>query len=132
MCDDKDRGYIAYDYNNPARIRIKSSIGNVSYIYITGASTSSQHTAQTTPVKHLTIVYIIGRKDVNSTTHVTLHQNLNLNEMHIRRHHTGVDNNELDNVMYTISRLTMIQSVHRTIMLTLLSQVQHPLPRRKR
>jgi len=74
---------LVYDYNNLARIRIKSSIGNVPYIYSTGGSTSSQHTTRTTPVKYLTIMSIIGRKDVNSTTHVTLHQNLNLDGMHI-------------------------------------------------
>ena len=73
----RTKDILVYDYNNPARIRIKSSIGNVSYIYSTGASTSSQHTTRTTLVKHLTIISIIGRKDVNSTTHVTLHQNLN-------------------------------------------------------
>ena len=97
---------LVYEYNNPARIRIKSFIGNVSYIYSTSASTSSQHTTQqTTPVKHLTIMSIIGRKDVNSTTHLTLHQNLNLDGMNIRQHHTGVDNNGLDNAMPTINEV---------------------------
>ena len=95
-----------YDYTNPAHIRIKSSIGNVSHIYSTSSgSTSSQHTTRTTSVIYITIMSIIGRKDVNSTTHVTLHQNINLDGMHIRRHHTGDDNNGLDNVMYTISEV---------------------------
>jgi len=97
---------LVYDYINPARIRIKSSIGNVSYIYTTSSgSTSSQHTTRTTSVIYITIMSIIGRKDVNSTTHVTLHQNLNLDRMNIRQHHTGVDNNGLDNVMPTISEV---------------------------
>jgi len=103
MTRTKDK--LVYDYNNPARIRIKSSIGNVSYIYSTSSSTSSQHTTRTTSVIYITIMSISDRKDVNSTTHVTLHQNLNLNGMHIRRHHTGDDNNGLDNVMYTISEV---------------------------
>ena len=90
---------LVYDYNNPAHIRIKSFIDS------TGGSTSSQHTTRTTLVIYITIMSIIGRKDVNSTTHVTLHQNLNLDGMHIRQLHTGVDNNGLDNVMPTISEV---------------------------
>ena len=98
----KTEDKLVYDYNNSACIRIKSFIGNVLYIYNTNGSTFSQHTTRTTPVKYITIMSIIGRKDVNSTTHVTLHQNLNLDGIHIRRHHTGDDNNGLYNVMYTI------------------------------
>jgi len=82
MIRTKDK--LVYDYNNLARIRIKSFIGNVFYIYSTNGSAPSQHTTRTKPVIYITIMSIIGRKDVNSTTHVTLHQNLNLDGMHTR------------------------------------------------